>query len=83
MAGDLESWWRNLPPVTKFLFSGMFTITLAANFGLISPMYLVLDFTSIYKKFEVWLSSCASDNTDLETDYSFLVPRRLGFRVPY
>eukprot|EP01127_Copromyxa_protea_P005747 TRINITY_DN15609_c0_g1_i1.p1 TRINITY_DN15609_c0_g1~~TRINITY_DN15609_c0_g1_i1.p1 ORF type:complete len:232 (-),score=42.95 TRINITY_DN15609_c0_g1_i1:38-733(-) len=54
MAGDLETWWRELPPVTKFLFAGSFSLTLAANFGLVNPMLLLLDMNSIYKRFEIW-----------------------------
>lgn len=56
MSGELENWWRTLPPVTRFLFTGMFVLTLAANFGLVNPMYLILDFNHLYRRFEVSLS---------------------------
>eukprot|EP01126_Amoeba_proteus_P027342 TRINITY_DN2713_c0_g1_i11.p1 TRINITY_DN2713_c0_g1~~TRINITY_DN2713_c0_g1_i11.p1 ORF type:complete len:198 (-),score=5.63 TRINITY_DN2713_c0_g1_i11:254-847(-) len=68
MAGDLEQWWRSLAPVTKYLFAGTFVLTLAAHFRLINSMYLILDWNSVYRKFEIWrLVTC------------FLFQGRLGF----
>jgi len=50
----MEQWWAEIPPVTKWLFAGAFGLTLAANFGLIPPMLLFLDFPAIYRGFELW-----------------------------
>ena len=52
--GDIQSWWDNLPIVTKYLFVGSFGLTLAANFGLINPMLLILDWNLVIKSFQVW-----------------------------
>jgi len=54
MQGDIETWWRSVPPITKFLFAGSFLLTIAANYGLISPYYLILDFPKMYKNIEIW-----------------------------
>jgi len=54
MANSLEQWWKELPIVTKYLFALSFGLTLAANFSLINPMLLVLNFTLVFKHFEIW-----------------------------
>lgn len=50
--------------MTKSLFGGIFAVTLAANFGILPPMKLVLDFDLVWRRFEVGVSdsvcSCAS-----------------------
>jgi hypothetical protein len=60
----LQLWWDGLPLVTKSLFGGIFAVTLAANFGILPPMKLVLDFDLVWRRFEVGVSdsvcSCAS-----------------------
>lgn len=52
--GDIQSWWDNLPVFTKYLFVGSFGLTLAANFGLVNPMLLILDWHSVVTQFQVW-----------------------------
>eukprot|EP01129_Flabellula_baltica_P011310 TRINITY_DN4925_c0_g1_i1.p1 TRINITY_DN4925_c0_g1~~TRINITY_DN4925_c0_g1_i1.p1 ORF type:complete len:234 (-),score=34.96 TRINITY_DN4925_c0_g1_i1:23-724(-) len=54
MSNELEKWFKDIPPVTRFIFTGSMIITLVANFGLISPMTLILDFSAIFQRFEVW-----------------------------
>jgi len=54
MAGEIETWWKGVPPITKFLFAGSFAITIAANYGLVPVSYLILDFSKIFKSLEVW-----------------------------
>jgi derlin-1 len=68
MSSDIERWWSSLPILTKYLFVGSFGLTLAANFGLINPMLLILDWHAIFTQFQVWrLVTC------------FLFHGRLGF----
>jgi len=52
--GDIQSWWDNLPIVTKYLFVGSFGLTIAANFGLVSPMLLILDWNLVVRHFQIW-----------------------------
>eukprot|EP00041_Stephanoeca_diplocostata_P006052 m.74064 g.74064 ORF g.74064 m.74064 type:complete len:277 (-) comp16143_c0_seq2:63-893(-) len=49
-----QVWWAGLPIVTKTLFGASFGTTLAANFGVFNPMSLVLEFSMIYNKFQIW-----------------------------
>jgi len=51
---ELQQWWDSLPPVTKVLFAGGFAVTLAAGFGILNPGWLILDFTAVYRGFEIW-----------------------------
>uniref|UniRef100_A0A6B2LG84 Derlin n=1 Tax=Arcella intermedia TaxID=1963864 RepID=A0A6B2LG84_9EUKA len=57
-----------MPPVTRWLFTGSFVVTLAANFSLLSPMSLILHYESIFYNFELWRLVTA-----------FLYHGRLGF----
>jgi len=50
---ELQQWWDSLPRVTKVLFAGSFSLTLAAGFQLLSPQWLIFDLGSIYRHFEV------------------------------
>ena len=50
---DLQQAYANIPPITKTLVTGAVLVTLAANFGMLPPMSLILDFPSIWYNFEV------------------------------
>jgi len=54
MSTDIERWWRELPIVTKYLFAGSLGVTLAANFGLLNPYLLLLDWPSVIQRFQLW-----------------------------
>jgi len=64
----IEQWWKELPIVTKWLFALSFGLTLVANFGLINPIFLILDFHKVFYNFEIWRLFTA-----------FLFHGRLGF----
>jgi Derlin-2/3 len=49
-----QEWFRSLPYVTQKWFGASAIVTLAANFGIISPMQLVFHWSSISEKFELW-----------------------------
>jgi hypothetical protein len=70
---DLEAWWNQLPRVTKWLFTGSFGLTIAANLlyqiiPFFHPYNLILDFDLIFSKFQIWRLVTA-----------FLYHGRLGF----
>ncbi len=65
---DIETWWRDLPILTKWLFVGSMVATIGANIGLINPYLLVLDWNKIFYNFQLWrLVTC------------FLFHGKLGF----
>lgn len=57
-----ETWYKSLPPLTRFILTVTFLVTLTATFGLFNPRYIILDWTLVYRKFQVWR---------LFTDYFF------------
>jgi len=54
MGDEIRGWWAGIPIVTKYLFSSSMGVTLAANFGLVNPMLLLLNVPKIIKGFELW-----------------------------
>lgn len=50
---DPAEWYKSMPMITKTLMTGVFVTTLAANFGLLNPYYLFLDFERIWNGFQV------------------------------
>ena len=51
---DLQRKFNEIPPVTKWLCTSTFVLTLAGNFGMISPMNLLLFWNPLVQGFEVW-----------------------------
>lgn len=49
-----QEWFQSLPFVTRSWFGASFLITLAANFGIVSPMQMILIWPAITEKFELW-----------------------------
>lgn len=50
---EVESWWRGLPPVTRYLFTTSIAVTILTYFGMISPLKLVLDWYLVTHEFQV------------------------------
>jgi hypothetical protein len=48
----IQQWWNTQPAITRWLFAGSFGLTLAANFGLVNPAYLILDISKIFKSMQ-------------------------------
>jgi Derlin-2/3 len=61
MAGQsLETFFAEMPVVTKFWLCASFLSTLGVMLKIISPMNLLLDFEVIWSKFQIWrLLTCA------------------------
>jgi Derlin-2/3 len=49
-----EQWFRSLPIVTQYWFGAVVTVTLAANFGVVSPSQLVWSWAEIVQKVQLW-----------------------------
>lgn len=48
------AWFQSIPKITRFLFVSSFVVTLAGNFGVVSPMSLVFSWSMIWHKFQIW-----------------------------
>ena len=53
MAQSLEQFFAEMPPVTKVWFVTSFLSTVAVVLGVVSPYSLLLDFGTIWGKFQV------------------------------
>eukprot|EP00475_Leptophrys_vorax_P023832 TRINITY_DN3279_c0_g1_i2.p2 TRINITY_DN3279_c0_g1~~TRINITY_DN3279_c0_g1_i2.p2 ORF type:complete len:269 (-),score=59.09 TRINITY_DN3279_c0_g1_i2:1926-2732(-) len=49
-----EEAWRQLPPVTKIILVSIVLTTALSGFGLVHPLYLVWNFTAVFKSFQLW-----------------------------
>jgi hypothetical protein len=52
--GTPQEWFRDLPIVTKLLFTSTLLSGVVTTFGLIDPMALIFYWPNIYEKFEIW-----------------------------
>lgn len=54
-----DAWFRDLPVLTRYWFGGSLFITLAVNFGIISPSLIPFLWEKVSSNFELWrLLSC-------------------------
>jgi Derlin-2/3 len=49
-----EQWFRSLPIITQYWFGAVVAVTLAANFGVVSPSQLLFHWPSITQGIELW-----------------------------
>ena len=52
-SNDIGDWYRGIPQISKYWFTGSVVVPLAARFGLLNPMYLILLFEPVIYKFQV------------------------------
>lgn len=51
--GDFADWYKQIPTVTKYWFTGSIVVPLVAKFGIINPRNLIILFDLIFQKFQV------------------------------
>ncbi|XP_002734718.1 derlin-1-like [Saccoglossus kowalevskii] len=54
MSNDIGDWYRGIPQMTRYWFSGSVVLPLLAKFGLLNPMYLILNFHFVVYNFQIW-----------------------------
>lgn len=54
MSSDFSDWYKNVPQITRYWFTGSVALPLICRFGIISPQYLVLFFQQFLYKFQFW-----------------------------
>lgn len=52
--GTPQEWFRDLPVVTKLLFTSTLACTVLTSFGLVDPSAMVFYWPFVYQKFEIW-----------------------------
>ena len=50
----ISDWFNSLPLITRYWFGAAGGLTLAGNFGIVSPYMLIYDFASVKGSFHVW-----------------------------
>lgn len=53
-SNDIGDWYRNIPQITKYWFTGSIVVPLIGRLGLLNPAYFILDFRSIFYRFQIW-----------------------------
>lgn len=53
-SNDIGDWYRGIPQISKYWFTGSVIVPIAARFGLLNPMYLILLFEAVVYKFQIW-----------------------------
>lgn len=53
-SNDIGDWYRGIPPISKYWFTGSVIFPIAARFGLLNPAYLILLFEAVIYKFQIW-----------------------------
>lgn len=51
---NVADWFKSLPVITQYWFGATIVVTLAGNFGVISPMNFVWAWERVTGKFELW-----------------------------
>ncbi|KAK3610374.1 hypothetical protein CHS0354_008650 [Potamilus streckersoni] len=53
-SNDIGDWYRSIPQITKYWFTGSVILPLLGRFGLLNPMHMLLIFESVIYKFQIW-----------------------------
>jgi Derlin-1 len=53
MSNNFGDWYRSIPQMTRYWFTGSVILPLAGRFGLLNPLNLILLFEPLFSKFQV------------------------------
>lgn len=51
---DIGDWYRGIPQITRYWFTGSIVVPLIARFGLVSMKSLILSFELVFYRFQIW-----------------------------
>lgn len=54
---EFSDWYKGIPQITRYWFTGSVVLPLAARFGLLNPANLVLFFEPFLQRFQVNLNT--------------------------
>ena len=52
-SNDIGDWYRGIPRITKYWFTGSVVVPIAARFGLLNAHWLILVFELVVYRFQV------------------------------
>lgn len=53
-SNDIGDWYRGIPQITRYWFTGAVVVPIASRIGLLNPMWLILTFEHFIYKFQLW-----------------------------
>ncbi|KAK7114158.1 derlin-1-like [Littorina saxatilis] len=53
-SNDIGDWYRGIPQITRYWFTGSVVVPIVARVGLLNPMWLILTFQHFIYKFQIW-----------------------------
>ena len=59
-SNDIADWFRRIPTMTKYWFTGSIALPLLGKLGLVSIMTMILDYNSVVYGFQVRFSGFES-----------------------
>jgi len=51
---DIGDWYRGIPEMTKYWFTGSVVLPLLGRFGLFNPYYMAIEWNLLIYKFQIW-----------------------------
>lgn len=54
MSNDIADWFRRIPQITKYWFSGSIALPLIGKLGLVSMYAMFLDYNALVHRFQIW-----------------------------
>lgn len=72
-SNDIGDWYRNIPQITKYWFTGSVIFPLIGRIGLVNPASMVLDYASLVHKFQVWISCETTGNLNLSINVNMFL----------
>lgn len=78
---DFGDWYRSVPEITRYWFTGTTVMPLLGRFGLFSPYYMLLEWHLFFYKFQVkqflWFYRCCCNSVRCNFSFFADVEKRL------
>ncbi|BFZ12902.1 hypothetical protein BsWGS_15941 [Bradybaena similaris] len=53
-SNDIGDWYRSIPQITKYWFTGSVVVPLIGRLGILNPLWFILNFDLFFYKFQIW-----------------------------
>jgi len=74
-SNDIADWFRRIPTMTKYWFTGSIVLPLLGKLGVVSIMMMVLDYSLVVHRFQVrlththWFGKAIAGHLAVNTDF--------------
>ena len=75
MSSDFSDWYKSIPQITRYWFTGSIVTSLLSRFGILPPQYLILQLEPFLYKFHFWrpLTALFFYPISPQTGFNFLI----------